>query len=96
MAMKKPADKYHSISVVAKAGSCAAAKRCARERFLSHKAPKLPLADCDRPGSCACVYQHHADRRDDPRRASDDGGPAPLMVPVNERRARRGRRNNDR
>jgi hypothetical protein len=96
MATKKPAGKYHSISVVAKAGGCAAAKRCASERFLSHKAPKLPLPECDRPGSCACVYQHHTDRRDDPRRTSDDGGPVPLMAPVNERRMRRGKRTSDR
>jgi hypothetical protein len=42
------------------------------------------------------VYHHHTDRRDDPRRASDDGAPAPVMVPVKERRTRRGRRTNDR
>jgi hypothetical protein len=96
MATKKPTGKFHAISVVAKAGACAAAKQCATNRYLSNKPPKLPLADCDRPGSCTCVYQHHDDRRADPRRSSDEGSPSQTLNPIIERRARRGQRSSDR
>lgn len=57
---------FHAVTVH---GQCDAARPLAGRRFLSKDAPTLPLAGCDEPGGCTCVYRHHPDRRvGNPRR----------------------------
>lgn len=71
-------------------GACPAARRLGETRFLVAQAPRLPLADCDLPDDCECVYRHHADRRArERRRAAGAGGGS------SERRAAGGRRATD-
>jgi hypothetical protein len=88
---------WHAISIVT--GSvvkgdytCPAAMALREKRFLSGEAPQLPLADCAKPGRCACHYQHHADRRTNKRRARDNGLPARDFPGVERRGITRGRR----
>lgn len=88
---------YHAVSIVAGPQCCAAVKSQAGRRYLSKDAPRLPVADCDRP-DCRCHYAHHDDRRAEPRRIAD-GRDAPPMAPYSgpERRLRSsaGRRQQD-
>ncbi len=69
--MKKPSSKWHAISIVLQKTSCAASTLCRNERFLSTKAPGLPLRDCDRAADCQCKFKHHEDRRGVVRRTDD-------------------------
>lgn len=39
------------------------------KRYLSMRAPSLPLAGCDKQ-SCKCRYKTYSDRRDDDRRSA--------------------------
>lgn len=64
------ANPYHAVAVLPGQKSCAAAKACAKTRFLSVEAPSVPLRDCD-AGECTCRYQHFADRRSASRRTAD-------------------------
>lgn len=61
---------YHSVTVVPGPGACAAARKCAKIRYLSADAPGLPLKECD-AATCGCRYQHFKDRRSITRRAAD-------------------------
>jgi hypothetical protein len=54
---------YQAVGIVACSRACAAVTRVQRVRFLARQAPRLPLPDCDRSGSCACRFEKHADRR---------------------------------
>lgn len=63
---------YHGVSLKLSANACDAAKALIGRRFLATQAPILPIAGCDL-ASCSCGYQHHADRRDGPRRGLDMG-----------------------
>jgi hypothetical protein len=84
---------YHAVSIVAGSSACAAAQRQTGKRYLSAEAPQLPFAGCTGK-KCICRYRHHDDRRDEPRRASDQGVPlAPWQN--SERRGMRGRRVTD-
>lgn len=85
---------WHAVSVVVGEYVCDAAAKLRDKRVLSSEAPKFPLADCQYPGSCACRYRHHADRRRDRRRARDNGLPGRDFMGT-ERRAARGRRATD-
>ena len=97
---KKPPDRpampnnpYHAVSILPGASACAAAYRCAGQRFLSREAPRIPLPACD-ARTCGCHFKHYKDRRAGPRRNSDVG----LMTasfPGKERRGSRGRRAED-
>lgn len=86
---------WHSVSLVTKAKSCEAARACQGKRFLSNKAPRLPLAECTVPDSCPCAYKHHDDRRGNPRRKSEITGVNRTNSAAKERRVARGRRETD-
>jgi hypothetical protein len=57
----------HAVSIERDLLPCDAAKALADKRFLSHEAPDLPLAGCDRD-KCTCRYIHHSDRRSNEER----------------------------
>ena len=57
----------HAVSIERDLLPCDAAKELGDKRFLSHEAPDLPLAGCDRD-KCGCRYIHHADRRSNEER----------------------------
>jgi hypothetical protein len=74
--------------------ACAAARQLKNVRALSAEAPRLPLANCDCPGTCRCTYRHHDDRRAGPRRARDRGKLADPWA-MTDRRRSIGRRETD-
>lgn len=53
---------YHAVSIKPGQQSCEAARQMGKLRFLSAKAPRLPLPDC-RMTTCTCRYNHYSDRR---------------------------------
>jgi len=53
---------WHSVSITPGPRRCEAVDKLLGERFLSTKAPLLPLKDCTEP-DCSCRYKHHDDRR---------------------------------
>lgn len=86
--------KYHCVEVIASSSGCAAARSLKHVRLLSSEAPRLPLASCDQPATCKCVYRHFDDRRQGPRRESEHAT-RPLGHKGPERRKRLGRRESD-
>lgn len=94
MAARIPRLRYHAVSVVCGPSACAAAKQFQKVRALSADAPRLPLANCDSPGTCQCTYRHHEDRRTGPRRAKELGQLADPWA-MTERRRWGGRRETD-
>lgn len=94
MAGGKSRFKYHCVEVVAPGSGCAAARALKHVRLLSAEAPRLPLATCDHPSECKCIYRHFDDRRQGPRRDDEGAGfSRPYSGP--ERRKRRSRRDTD-
>ena len=84
---------FHAVSIIPGEDACAAAYRFTGQRFLSARAPRLPLPTCD-VARCTCRYKHHKDRRAGPRRRGEVG----MMVASyggTERRRSRGRRADD-
>jgi hypothetical protein len=77
---------WHAVTIVPGAAACDAAQELRGRRFLSSAAPRLPLAGCTNRDQCQCKYQHHADRRGNPRRASDGGAGNSAKPPDKERR----------
>ena len=53
---------WHSVSIIPGPKRCEAVSKMLGERYLSAKAPLLPLKDCTEP-NCSCRYKHHDDRR---------------------------------
>jgi len=94
MAPKGPRLRYHAVSVVCGPQACAAAKQLGNTRVLSAEAPRLPLANCDCPATCACTYRHYDDRRAGPRRARERGQ-LPDPWAMTDRRRSIGRRETD-
>lgn len=85
---------FHGVALRARAAnSCCAVTDLEGQRFLSEEAPLLPLAECDNPQGCKCVYEHFDERRDSLRRETDIG--LPVRVHMAEKRAGRGRRITD-
>lgn len=82
---------YHAVSVLAGFPCCAAARELEGERFLADRAPLLPLPGCDQR-TCECAYQHHADRREGPRRDEELGLPGLSIGPQKNRREKPDRR----
>ncbi len=79
--------KWHSVSVKPGRSGCKAVQELKHKRWLSKDAPVLPLKDCQQPGHCSCVYQHHADRRaGDGRRAEENDRFQAPKKPTSERR----------
>ena len=94
MAPATPGLRFHAVSVVCGEGACVAALQLHGVRVLSADAPRLPLANCESPGTCQCTYHHHQDRRAGPRRARELGQLADPWS-VTERRHWDGRRETD-
>ena len=86
---KRQSEPFHAIAVRTTQHSCAAAKAMAGQRFLSGKAPRLPLPECDQ-ASCECSYKHSADRRQVKRR--DEGDKRSRRASSGEDRRNRNRR----
>ena len=84
---------WHAVSIVGGADACPSAAELRARRFLPQDAPPLPMLNCAWPLKCKCVYRHYADRRANPRRASELGRPWRAAVP--ERRRVHGRRAGD-
>jgi hypothetical protein len=93
--VKKPPSRWHAVTVVLHATSCAAATMRRNVRYLSGEAPLLPLADCPNRAGCKCSYRHFEDRRCGPRRTEDLKSGLQADVPARNRRATRGRRERD-
>lgn len=89
------AGRWHAIEIRCGRQCCTAAQAASSKRYLAAEAPSLPLRDCDRPGRCDCRYQHRADRRGGPRRASDGAFASPAAATDTERRRAGGRRHDD-
>ena len=53
---------WHAVGFVFDKNCCGAVVALKGQRFLSGKAPKLPLPACD-AASCRCRYRHFEDRR---------------------------------
>ncbi len=87
---------FHAVSIVAKSGGsrCGAAQAIDGVRYFCQETPQLPLAGCENPAACRCVYQHHEDRREDCRRDADAGIAGQIYLAA-ERRNTRGRRKTD-
>jgi hypothetical protein len=88
-------DSWHAVGILPRGKACEHALALAGTRFLSKDAPPLPLPDCPNGGSCTCVYQHFADRRQGPRRAAEMEDGMRGSRPNTERRIGRGRRKQD-
>ena len=87
-----PASTYHAVSIKPGLVCCQASKQFGNMRFLAHKAPRLPLPECNSP-SCTCLYTHFSDRRSgrERRRVLAD----PTSPDGQTRRTNRGRRSTD-
>ena len=85
---------YHAVSIKPGQQSCEAARQFGNHRFLSTKAPRLPLPGCGL-AQCTCRYTHFADRRSglDRREVVDYNRQVQLAFP--NRRRRGGRRATD-
>ncbi len=81
-----PKSPWRAVSVVAGPAAFAAAQRLRGQRFLTGKAPRLPLAACNNQDQCGCKYQHHPDRRGDTRRTDDEGATTVVKPRGSERR----------
>src|SRR5262245_1889872 len=90
---RRPASKWHAVTVVLQTSSCAAATMCRNTRYLSREAPRLPLPTCPTPAECPCKFRHYEDRRAGPRRNADIG--ASSDKPTTDKRRNRGRRAKD-
>lgn len=62
-----PAD-FHCVELRYRSDACDAVKRFEEMRFLSGKAPEIPVQGCD-AAKCSCRYVHHEDRRHSDRRS---------------------------
>ncbi|MCH7509122.1 MAG: hypothetical protein IIB68_04705 [Proteobacteria bacterium] len=86
-----PPGPYHSVTIKSLRSSCVTARALKGIRFLSKEAPALPLEDCD-VDICNCRYEHHADRRDRPRRGTEMGAAKIPSMSGEEKRHERDRR----
>jgi hypothetical protein len=91
--LMRDSNPYHAVSVHPQKDCCQGAVQLAAKRFLSAKAPSLPLPGCD-AAHCDCRYTHFSDRRSgfDRRRTLETADVASRPF---ERRIRRGRRSVD-
>jgi hypothetical protein len=65
---------WHSVSILPGPRRCEAVTKMLGQRYLSTKAPLLPLKDCTEP-NCSCRYKHHDDRRLDGAALDRNGRP---------------------
>jgi len=94
MAGSKLRLKYHCVEVIAPGSGCAEARALKGVRLLSADAPRLPLATCEQPSECKCIYRHFDDRRQGPRRY-EEGAAVARRYSGPQRRKQRGRRESD-
>ncbi len=92
-APEKATSAWHSVSILPSERACRAALDAVGARYLSKRAPALPLEGCDAP-NCTCRYSHHDDRRCVARRAADIWS-ANNRFAGEDRRRTRGRRRSD-
>lgn len=86
---------FHAVEIRTMNDACQAAQDTHGERYLSAEAPQLPLGQCDRIDRCQCRYQHYEDRRGNPRRGAESGGPSQGNGEQVGRRKLKGRRAED-
>lgn len=95
VAPKRPANRFHAVSIAPGTRNCPQARSLLGQRFLSSEAPTLPLKGCTQP-ECTCRYAHHEDRRRQGRRARDLGVAIDGFEGEEKRaRQKRGRRTSD-
>jgi hypothetical protein len=85
---------FRAVSIACGGSGCAAAKSLVGKRFLLSRPPRLPLADCSWPGTCACKYLKHEDRRK-PGDRRNDNVKVRVAKGSSESRKSRGRRTSD-
>jgi hypothetical protein len=93
-ATRVAAEPYHAVSIRPGQQCCEGAKQFTGIRFLSAKAPKLPLPDCH-AAVCRCSYVHHPDRRSGEDRRGLVNWHKPRVDAVERRRPKHGRRRTD-
>jgi hypothetical protein len=87
---------FEAVAIQHSGEACQAAQDASGRRYLCSGAPLLPLADCDRPDSCACRYARFPDRRGGPRRKSEGALPSvEHQVSRQEARDNQGRRGDE-
>jgi len=91
---RKTAEPFHAVSIKAGHQACQGVKQFAGIRFLSIKAPSLPLPDCDAP-VCNCSFTHHADRRSGEDRRGQRLWQQRASTGVERRERKQGRRSTD-
>jgi len=93
---KKTISRWSAVSIVSRAGGCAAALALQGRRFLGAEAPRLPLPECPSAQTCRCIYRKYSDRRAGPRRTEEHTGMRRTATTSGqERRIGRGRRSTD-
>lgn len=80
---KKP-NRFAAVELKPSLESCEAAHQLAGKRLLANDAPALPLEGCTE--RCRCAYKRFTDRRQERRRASDYGLPAPIIFAGQDKR----------
>jgi hypothetical protein len=93
-AARSAAEPYHAVSIRPGQDCCEGAKQFAGIRFLSAKAPKLPLPDCQ-AAVCRCSFAHYPDRRSGEDRRGLVNWHKPRLDDVERRRPKQGRRSTD-
>jgi hypothetical protein len=93
-ASRNAAEPYHAVSIRPGEQCCEGAKQFAGIRFLSAKAPKLPLQDCH-AAVCRCSYAHFPDRRSGEDRRGLMNWHKPRQADIERRQSRQGRRSTD-
>jgi hypothetical protein len=87
-------NRFHAVSIRPGDNACLAALQFGNMRFLSAKAPSLPLPGCDVP-TCGCRYAHHSDRRSGTDRRARFDWNREKDLSNDNRRSGRGRRSTD-
>jgi hypothetical protein len=88
------AEPFHAVSITPGLECCEAAKQLGKMRFLSGKAPRLPLPDCE-AAECTCRYSHFSDRRSGVDRRSGYDWDQQRRLSGSNRRRSHGRRSTD-
>jgi len=85
---------YHCVEVRSGDSACEAVRQLEGVRYLSDKAPLLPVSGCSAQ-KCTCQYVHYDDRRDDDRRNPFGQWSNVPPTITGERRSRNERRESD-
>ena len=85
---------WHAVSIAKGRQPCEAVKQFNGQRWLSSKAPQLPVKGCDLK-LCDCRYRHHEDRRAKPRRETEPPGTSRGPKGENRRLSQKDRRKDE-